>query len=46
VVGSYAHDAGLLVHEWPFHACSGIYDVGVVVSFGQLIPKRVIDLFP
>jgi len=48
VVKSYAHDAGLVVHEWPWRsrADPGIYDVGVVVSFGHLIPKRIIDLFP
>lgn len=46
VVASYARDAGLMVHEWPLHSSPGVYDVGVVVSFGHLIPKRIIDLFP
>lgn len=46
VVGSYARDAGLAVHEWPLRTSPGIHDVGVVVSFGHLIPKRIIDLFP
>jgi len=46
VVRSYAQDAGLKLHEWPLRASPGTYDVGVVVSFGHLIPKRIIDLFP
>ena len=46
MVGSYALDAGLVIHEWPWQASPSSYDVGVVVSFGHLIPKRIIDLFP
>jgi methionyl-tRNA formyltransferase len=45
-VRSYAQDAGLRLHEWPLPLMPGTYDVGVVVSFGHLIPKRVIDFFP
>jgi methionyl-tRNA formyltransferase len=45
-VRSYAEDAGLRLHEWPLAPTLTDFDVGVVVSFGHLIPKRMIDIFP
>lgn len=43
----YAEQNNLVVHAWPPDpdALRG-FDVGVVASFGRLIPKRVIDSFP
>lgn len=35
------------LYVWPdVNINPGQFDVGVVASFGQLIPKRFIELFP
>ncbi|KAH8295329.1 hypothetical protein KR018_009985 [Drosophila ironensis] len=46
-VRSYAEQQGLPLQRWPLDPvqCSG-YDVGVVVSFGHLIPAQIIHAFP
>ncbi|KAJ1527826.1 hypothetical protein ONE63_007769 [Megalurothrips usitatus] len=43
----FGQKEGLVVHDWPIaqHALQG-FDIGVVASFGHLIPKRVIEAFP
>lgn len=46
-VRSYSQENMLHTYDWPLPAIDvNRYDVGVVVSFGHLIPKRVINLFP
>ncbi|XP_053954217.1 methionyl-tRNA formyltransferase, mitochondrial [Anastrepha ludens] len=46
-VRSYAEKHHLAVHRWPIvpDVCRG-YDLGVVVSFGHLIPEKIIKAFP
>uniref|UniRef100_W8B9J2 Methionyl-tRNA formyltransferase, mitochondrial n=1 Tax=Ceratitis capitata TaxID=7213 RepID=W8B9J2_CERCA len=46
-VRNYAEQKGLILHRWPVtpEACEG-YDLGVVVSFGHLIPEKIIKAFP
>ncbi|XP_069690111.1 methionyl-tRNA formyltransferase, mitochondrial [Periplaneta americana] len=36
----------LTVFRWPYHPIPGEYDIGLVASFGHLIPERVIESFP
>jgi len=51
-VGAYAQSNGLRLHEWSDGDLSSSldggrsFDVGVVVSFGHLLPKRIIEAFP
>lgn len=45
----YAQTNGLSCTDWILFnsdECKIRYDVGVVVSFGQMIPENVINLFP
>ncbi|EDO28920.1 predicted protein [Nematostella vectensis] len=49
----YAIEEGIPIHEWkgkegwaPEYSPGGPYDIGVVASFGYLIPNNVIDLCP
>ena len=42
-VGSYSKKHNLNLILWPYKVPPGKYDVGVVVSFGQLIPGQSID---
>ncbi|XP_037082157.1 methionyl-tRNA formyltransferase, mitochondrial-like, partial [Pollicipes pollicipes] len=37
---------GLPVLDWPPQLAAGRFDLGVVASFGHLLPRRLIDLFP
>ena len=46
IVQKYAKEQGLKLHHWPIATMSNSYDVGVLVSFGKLIPQRVIEMFP
>ncbi len=47
VVKLYSMEAGLRVHSWPpSDISSKDFDLGVVASFGHLIPKTTIDIFP
>ncbi|CAG0897390.1 unnamed protein product, partial [Darwinula stevensoni] len=45
-VRDFAASEGLTVHPWPPDVAKGRFDVGVVVSFGHLIPESLIDVFP
>ncbi|XP_064645484.1 methionyl-tRNA formyltransferase, mitochondrial-like [Lineus longissimus] len=45
-VRSYAAKAGLETYDWPVPVNHNKYDVGVVVSFGHLIPNEIIHMFP
>lgn len=43
LVNDFAKDVGLTVHYWPFIVPRDEFDVGVVVSFGYLIPSASIE---
>ncbi|KAK8733126.1 hypothetical protein OTU49_006773 [Cherax quadricarinatus] len=45
-VRQYCQKEGLPIQDWPVVVPHGIYDVGVVASFGRLIPAAVIQAFP
>ncbi|XP_052814932.1 methionyl-tRNA formyltransferase, mitochondrial-like [Mya arenaria] len=45
-VEEFAADHGLPVEEWPIPIENQKYDVGVLVSFGHLIPENIINMFP
>ncbi|KAK2178600.1 hypothetical protein NP493_538g04039 [Ridgeia piscesae] len=45
-VGQYCQQNGLPMYKWPLQELPGEYDIGAVVSFGHLIPKRTISVFP
>lgn len=45
-VRSFAKEQRLAIHTWPIPTMKDKYDVGVIVSFGRLIPERVINMFP
>ncbi|KAJ8311563.1 hypothetical protein KUTeg_010918 [Tegillarca granosa] len=45
-ITKYAIDMGLVIHDWPIDVPYGRYDVGVVTSFGKLIPKKIIENIP
>lgn len=47
-VRSFALDEKLDVYDWPVTTAqlNGKYDIGVVVSFGRLIPEEIIKCFP
>ncbi|XP_054165633.1 methionyl-tRNA formyltransferase, mitochondrial-like [Oppia nitens] len=44
IIARYAHDRQLTCHEFPYDLppTDGVYDIGVVASFGHLIPGRAI----
>lgn len=44
-ISKYARNKTLKMHMWPPDLTSQ-YDLGVIVSFGKLIPKHMIDYFP
>ena len=46
VVREYATGKHLRVSKWMQESIDETYDVGLVVSFGHLIPASVIDIFP
>ncbi|XP_070688510.1 methionyl-tRNA formyltransferase, mitochondrial [Pempheris klunzingeri] len=45
-VKRFAQQNHLLVHSWPHENVDGQFDIGVVVSFGCLLPERLIKKFP
>ncbi|XP_056268084.1 methionyl-tRNA formyltransferase, mitochondrial isoform X2 [Pseudoliparis swirei] len=45
-VKRFAQEHRLPVHSWPPDNVDGRFDVGVVVSFGRLLPERLINSFP
>ncbi|XP_063216946.1 methionyl-tRNA formyltransferase, mitochondrial isoform X3 [Bacillus rossius redtenbacheri] len=45
-VRSFAMQHKLAIYGWPYSTIEEEYDVGVVVSFGHLIPERDIASFP
>lgn len=46
VVQRYAERNLMKIHNWPPKIQKYEFDLGIVVSFGQLIPENVISLFP
>ncbi|KAL4217530.1 hypothetical protein ACF0H5_023979 [Mactra antiquata] len=42
----FAQDVNLPIQEWPIKVENNKYDVGILVSFGHLIPDRIIHMFP
>uniref|UniRef100_A0A1B6JEY0 methionyl-tRNA formyltransferase n=2 Tax=Homalodisca liturata TaxID=320908 RepID=A0A1B6JEY0_9HEMI len=48
VVRAFAEDEKLPVIEWPFNhsVIENKFDLGIVVSFGHLIPKEIISAIP
>lgn len=45
-VQQFSIDNNLDFHLWPPDLTNSHYDLGVVASFGHLIPKRIIQAFP
>lgn len=47
-IRSYAVEEKLDIYDWPVSKTllDGKYDIGVVVSFGRLIPEETIKCFP
>ncbi|KAM6943538.1 methionyl-tRNA formyltransferase, mitochondrial [Xenentodon cancila] len=45
-VRRFAQQNRLRLHSWPPDTVEGQFDVGVVVSFGCLLPERLINKFP
>lgn len=47
-VRSFAKEEKLDLYDWPIDKTKldGKYDIGVVVSFGRLIPEEIINCFP
>lgn len=46
LVRKYAEEHKLIVHSWPVTVRADVFDIGLVVSFGHLIPESVINKFP
>uniref|UniRef100_A0A0A9WJL9 methionyl-tRNA formyltransferase n=1 Tax=Lygus hesperus TaxID=30085 RepID=A0A0A9WJL9_LYGHE len=48
IVRSFSEREKLEIHEWPLEASSirDKYHIGLVVSFGHMIPKDVLEAFP
>ncbi|XP_064596193.1 methionyl-tRNA formyltransferase, mitochondrial-like [Liolophura sinensis] len=44
-VRRFAEVTGLVTHDWPISITPEKFDVGVLVSFGKLIPSKVINKF-
>lgn len=45
-IQNFATENKLILHKWPHTVPCNKYNVGVVVSFGHLIPENVINAFP
>ena len=45
-VEKYASDEGLTTYSWPIDPPHSQFDVGVIVSFGHLLPASIINAFP
>ena len=42
----YAKNNDIQTHTWPLAIETKKFDLGVVVSFGHLIPTKIIESFP
>lgn len=45
-VREYAQAEGLCLRKWPLNCTTNKYDVGALASFGHIIPREVINMFP
>lgn len=47
-VKKFAEENGMICYKWPIteDVIKKKYDLGVVVSFGHLIPEEIIKAFP
>lgn len=47
-IRNFAKEEQLNIFDWPVTKTQldGKYDIGVVVSFGKLIPEEIINCFP
>lgn len=45
-LSKYAKENKITIHQWPLEIHNMKFDIGVVVSFGHLIPSHIIDSFP
>ena len=43
LVAKFSRQKSILTFSWPYSVPQNVYDVGIVVSFGHLIPKESID---
>lgn len=46
VVIQYAEEKGIVVNSWPLKNEPYDFHIGIVVSFGHLIPENIINSFP
>lgn len=44
-VRNYAKKENLILHGWPVTILENKFDIGIVVSFGHLIPSNIIEKF-
>ncbi|XP_071502417.1 methionyl-tRNA formyltransferase, mitochondrial-like [Diadema antillarum] len=45
-VWDFTQTQALPCHQWPLHGPPAGFDVGIIVSFGHLLPKWLIESFP
>lgn len=45
-IEKFAKSNNLQVYSWPYTRLLNNYEVGVVVSFGHLLPEKIINSFP
>lgn len=46
VIIKFCKDHKIKIHSWPINFSLSNFDIGVVVSFGHLIPSWIINTFP
>jgi len=42
----YAEEKGIIVNKWPLERSLKDFHIGIVVSFGHMIPSNIINSFP
>ncbi|CAL7940104.1 unnamed protein product [Xylocopa violacea] len=45
-VTKYAEENKIIINKWPIEVNKCEFDIGIVVSFGHLIPHKIIEAFP
>lgn len=45
-VQKFGKENNLVTHNWPYWELVNKFDVGIVVSFGHLLPEKLINSFP
>lgn len=45
-VTKYAKENKIIVNKWPVEINKSEFHIGIVVSFGHLIPTKIINAFP